>query len=120
MSPERSDKRDPCDDAIITGAGFGLITIPPIEITGGVGAKRNTTSWKDTTAPSTGLGGVAESVARTITGRKFWPTVEAWFPPDKASSLSDEAGTATAKKLWQVGWSAPIADSNTMLVRVLR
>src|SRR5437667_428906 len=57
--------------------------------------------WTDTTAPSTGLGGVAESVARTITGRKFWPTVEVWFPPDKASCLSDEAGTATAKKLWQ-------------------
>src|SRR6266581_3989707 len=57
--------------------------------------------WKATTAPSTGLGGVAESVARTITGRKFWPTVEAWFPPDKASSLSDEAGTANAEKLWQ-------------------
>src|SRR5438128_11104309 len=101
MSPERSDKRDPCDDAIITGAGFGLITIPPIEITGGVGAKRNTTSWKDTTAPSTGLGGVAESVARTITGRKFWPTVEAWLPHDTTSSLSDEVVTANAEKLCQ-------------------
>src|SRR5439155_24146413 len=99
MSPERSDKRDPCDDAIIIGAGFGLITIPPIEITGGIGAKRNTTTWKVTTEPSIGLGVVAELVARKITGREFLRIVEAWFPPDKASSLSDEACTATVMKL---------------------
>ena len=58
---DRSDNRELRDDAMITGAGFGLMTVAPIEITGGLGAGRNTVSSNATKAPITGLGGIEES-----------------------------------------------------------
>jgi hypothetical protein len=50
-----------------------LIIIPPIEICGGAVAGRDTTTWKVTLAASTGWGGIAESVTRTVTGWKMRP-----------------------------------------------
>src|SRR5215470_3141473 len=38
---------------MMIGAGFGLITIPPMAITGGLGPGRKTTSWNATKAPKT-------------------------------------------------------------------
>jgi len=72
--PTASDNIANRDEDTMTGGGFLVMIIPPMETGGGMGAGRDTTTWNFTWAPSTGWGGVAESVARTVTGWKLWPT----------------------------------------------
>ena len=77
------------------------MTIPPTETGDGEGVGRDTTIWKVTFAPSTGCAGVAESVTRTTTGWKLWPTGSICALPATGCSRSEEAGTAVAEKISQ-------------------
>ena len=57
----------------MTGGGFLLMIIPPVETGGGAVVGRDTTTWKVTLAPSTGWGAMAESTTRSVIGWKLRP-----------------------------------------------
>src|SRR2546425_13243683 len=92
---------------MMTGVGFLVMVISPREVIGGAGAERDITDWKATPAPTTGFGGVDESVTRTVTGWKVWPTGTNWMLPATGCSCSAEAGTAGPTEPWHGGFPGP-------------
>ena len=76
-SPEASDNTNNRDHATMTGGGFFMTMIPPIETVTGPLTGRDTTNWKVAPAADTGCGGAAESMARTVTGLNAPPAAMA-------------------------------------------
>src|SRR5713226_9569349 len=99
--PFVSDSTATCDEDMMTGIGFLVMMVSPIETIGGAGAERDITDWNATPAPSTAFGGVDESVTRTVTGWKLWPTGTNWISPATGCNCSVKAGTAVPLKLLQ-------------------